>query len=205
VRDVDNEGYHVPLAHPSLQDLYGRDYRDIYFEGGLHASVGYFDKAAARRWSVSQYAKTSKGRGLPAHLDKAWTYYGFFPNSVICFTPEGAYYYHDLPLAPARTLLTGRDYRNPDETRQERLARYLGVRINRDTSQEDQQLSIWSDESMRSSAFDSFHLSDLEWGLKRHHDKLRALLPVMSVYSTPQEQDVAPLNAKLTFATALPS
>ena len=26
VRDVDNEGYHVPMAHPSLQDLYGKNY-----------------------------------------------------------------------------------------------------------------------------------------------------------------------------------
>src|SRR3546814_9502634 len=24
VRDVDNEGYHVPMAHPGLQDLYGQ-------------------------------------------------------------------------------------------------------------------------------------------------------------------------------------
>jgi len=201
VRDVDNEGYHVPLAHPSLQDLYGREYRDIYLEPGLHISAGYFDRSAARRWSVARYVKMSQARNLPAHLDKAWTYYGLFPNSVISFTPEGAYYYHDIPLSPGRTRLTGRDYRNPDETRQERLARYLGVRINRDTSLEDQRLSIWSDESMRSSAFDNFHLSDLEWGLKRHHDKLRSLIPVMSVYSTPPEQDVAGLNAKLSCAT----
>ena len=28
VRDVDNEGYHVAMAHPALQDLYGANYRD---------------------------------------------------------------------------------------------------------------------------------------------------------------------------------
>jgi carnitine monooxygenase subunit len=33
VRDVDNEGYHVPLAHPGLQELYGRTYRDLHLEG----------------------------------------------------------------------------------------------------------------------------------------------------------------------------
>lgn len=198
VRDVDNEGYHVPLAHPSLQDLYGRDYRDIYLDGQLHMAVGYFNAGGARRWSVKEYLKVSDGGPwLPQYLQKSWTYYGLFPNTVIGFSPEGAYFYNDIPLAPNRTRLSGRDYRMPDESRQQRLARYLALRINRDTSQEDQQLSIWSDESMRSSAFDNFHLSDLEWGLRRHHDRLRALLPVMSVYSTPPEGEVVRLNEKL--------
>jgi phenylpropionate dioxygenase-like ring-hydroxylating dioxygenase large terminal subunit len=29
VRDVDNEGYHVPVAHPALFDLYGRHYAPV--------------------------------------------------------------------------------------------------------------------------------------------------------------------------------
>ncbi len=199
VRDVDNEGYHVPIAHPSLQDLYGRDYRDLYLDDQLHVAIGYFNAGGARRWSVQQYMKhTSGGRGLPKHLQNAWTYYGLFPNTVFGFGPEGAIYYQDIPIAPNRTKLTGRDYRNPHETRQERLSRYLSLRINRDTSMEDQQLSIWSDESMRSSAFDNFHLSDLEWGLRRHHDRLRSLLPVVTLYSPPAEEDVSSLNAKLS-------
>jgi phenylpropionate dioxygenase-like ring-hydroxylating dioxygenase large terminal subunit len=201
VRDVDNEGYHVPLAHPSLQDLYGRDYRDIYLDGQLHMAVGYFNDGGARRWSVKEYLKVSDGGpGLPQHLKNSWTYYGLFPNTVISFSPEGAHFYHDIPIAPNRTRLSGRDYRLPEESRKQRLARYLALRINRDTSQEDQQLSIWSDESMRSSAFDNFHLSDLEWGLRRHHDRLRAVLPVMSHYTAPQEAEVASLNAKMTCA-----
>ena len=201
VRDVDNEGYHVPLAHPSLQDLYGRDYRDIYLDGQLHMAIGYFNESGARRYSVREYLKaTDGGSDLPKHLQKSWTYYGLFPNTVIAFAPEGAYFYHDIPLTPFRTRLTGRDYRYPNETRRQRLARYLNLRVNRDTSKEDQQLSIWSDESMRSSAFDNFHLSDLEWGLRRHHDKLRALLPVMSLYSEPAEHEVEALNTKLTCA-----
>jgi phenylpropionate dioxygenase-like ring-hydroxylating dioxygenase large terminal subunit len=202
VRDVDNEGYHVPIAHPSLQDLYGRDYRDIYLDGGLHMSIGYFNEGGARRWSVKQYLKaTDGGSGLSGYMQNAWIYYALFPNTVFAIYPEGASFYHDIPLSPRRTRLTGRDYRHPHETRRQRLARYLTVRINRDTSKEDQQLSIWSDESMRSSAFDGFHLSDLEWGLRRHHDRLRALVPVMSLYTPPAETEVEALNAKLTCAT----
>lgn len=198
VRDVDNEGYHVPLAHPSLQDLYGRDYRDIYLPGGLHVSVGQFGDRPARRWSVKKYTELRPEQDwLAPHLRRAWTYYGLFPNTVFAFTPEGAQYYQDIPLSARRTRLTGRTYRQPGEDRPTRIARYLAARIDRDTSAEDQQLSIWSDESMLSSAFEGFHLSDLEWGLRRHHDALRRLIPVMTLPEAPDEADVAARNAEL--------
>ncbi|MDZ7908525.1 MAG: RHO alpha subunit C-terminal catalytic domain-containing protein [Gemmobacter sp.] len=112
-------------------------------------------------------------------------------------TPEGVQFYHDIPISPGLTRLTGRTYRQPDESRQQRAARYLALRIDRDTSAEDQQLSIWSNESMKSSAFDGFHLSDLEWGLRRHHDGLRALMPVMMRPDAPAEQEIRALNDKL--------
>lgn len=198
VRDVDNEGYHVPLAHPALQELYGRDYRDIHLPGGLHISTGRFGDRPGRKWSVRHYLNLTQPRpGLPARLHRAWTYYGLFPNIVFSFTPEGAQFYHDLPTGPGQTRLTGRIYRYADEGRQQRLARYLAMRIDRDTSAEDQQLSIWSNESMVSSAFDGFHLSDLEWGLRRHHDALRALIPVMTLEDAPPEDRIAALNADL--------
>ncbi len=198
VRDVDNEGYHVPLAHPSLQELYGRDYRDIYLPGGLHVSVGYYGDKPGRKWSVRNYIRHSpEPAHLPPHLRRAWTYYGLFPNIVFAFTPEMVQFYHDLPQSPGVTRLTGRLYRQPDEGRQQRLARYLALRIDRDTSAEDQQLSIWSNESMKSSAFDGFHLSDLEWGLRRHHDGLRRLLPVMTQEIPPPEEAMAARNEEL--------
>jgi hypothetical protein len=75
------------------------------------------------------------------------------------------------------------------------------MRIDRDTSAEDQQLSIWSNESMRSSAFESFHLSDLEWGLRRHHDDLRALIPVMTLDQAPPEDRIAALNQAMMDAS----
>jgi carnitine monooxygenase subunit len=201
VRDVDNEGYHVPLAHPGLQELYGRDYRDLYLPGGLHVSVGYFGDKPGRGWSVRHYVKLAPVQDwLPEHLRRAWTYYGLFPNTVFAFTPEGIQFYHDLPLSPRQTRLTGRVYRQPNETRVTRIARYLAMRIDRDTSAEDQQLSIWSNESMLSSAFEGFHLSDIEWGVRRHHDALRALLPVTRLDKAPPEDAVAARNMELLCA-----
>ncbi len=195
VRDVDNEGYHVALAHPSLQELYGRTYRDLHLDNNLSISIGWFDEGAARSWSVRNYARISPPRDdLPAHLQKAWTYYGLFPNAVIAVTPEGAQFYQDIPVAPGRTLVTGRTYRWPNESRETKLARYLGHRIDRFTSAEDQQLSVWSNESMKSDAFEGFHLSDLEYGLRRHHDGLRRLMPVMTLAEAPSDSRLIAAN-----------
>jgi phenylpropionate dioxygenase-like ring-hydroxylating dioxygenase large terminal subunit len=198
VRDVDNEGYHVALAHPGLQELYGRTYRDLHLGGGLSLSHGRFGDAPGRGWSVRHYLRLSPARpDLPAHLQSAWTYFGLFPNIVFAVTPEGVQFYQDLPLTPGLTRLTGRMYRWPEESRAARTARYLAYRIDRATSVEDRQLSIWSNESMKSSAFEGFHLSDLEYGLRCHHDGLRALMPVMTLADAPPEDRIRALNDEL--------
>jgi phenylpropionate dioxygenase-like ring-hydroxylating dioxygenase large terminal subunit len=203
VRDVDNEGYHVALAHPALQDLYGRSYRDYVHENGLASSYATYGDQPGRLWSVKNYVKLSPLQDwLPERLQRAWNYYGVFPNSVFIFTPESVQFYHDIPLSTGETLLTGRIYRRPNESRQQRIARYLAYRIDRETSAEDQQLSIWSNESMKSTAFEGFHLSDLEYGVRYHHDQLRRLLPVVQSYDAPPEGEVAKANKDLLQAKA---
>ena len=198
VRDVDNEGYHVPMAHPGLQDLYGRTYVDLHLEGGLSLSIGQFGDAPARGWSVKRYNSVAERQDwLPPHLQNSWTYYGLFPNAVSAFTPESAQFYQEIPISPGLSRITGRIYRHPNETRAMRAARYLAYRIDRDTSTEDQQLSIWSNESMKSSAFEGFHLSDLEYGVRRHHDALRELMPIMTLDQAPPETELARLNAEM--------
>jgi phenylpropionate dioxygenase-like ring-hydroxylating dioxygenase large terminal subunit len=198
VRDVDNEGYHVAMAHPALQDLYGRSYRDAYFPGTLAASYATFGDQPGRRWSVKAYVKHAPSQDwLPERLRRNWNYYGVFPNNVLAATPEGMQFYQDIPVGPGRTILTGRTYRHPNEDRATRIARYLAARIDRETSKEDQQLSIWSNESMKSTAFDGFHLSDLEYGVRVHHDKLRQLMPVMREDVAPPEDRISAVNENL--------
>jgi len=203
VRDVDNEGYHVAMAHPALQDLYGSSYYDEPFVGGLCRSFATYNPHAGRRWSVRNYiAIAPDAAHLPAHLRKAWIYYGLFPNAVIAVTPETVQFYQEFPLSTGETLLRGGIYRYREETRQQRAARYLAFRIDRDTQAEDVQLTIWSNESMTSKAFGGFYLSDLEYGVRTHHDHLRAVLPVMNVGEAPDEATMAGLNAQLRAATA---
>ena len=198
VRDVDNEGYHVAMAHPGLQDLYGRTYRDFTLANGLSFSRGFFGDTPGRTWSVRNYTRLSPEQSwLPPHLRTAWTYYGLFPNTVFALTPESVQFYHEIPLTPGLTRTTGRLYRHAHEDRATRVARYLAYRIDRATSDEDQQLSIWSNESMLSSAFEGFHLSDLEYGVRRHHDRLRDLLPVLTLESPPPDAEIAALDQEM--------
>lgn len=198
IRDVDNEGYHVPMAHPALQDLYGASYLDEAFVNGVSRSTAVYNPHAGRRWSVRNYIKIAPEQTwLPEHFRKTWSYFGLFPNAVIAVTPELVQFYQEFPLSVSSTLQRGAVYRRPGESREQKLARYLATRIDRETTKEDRQLTIWSNESMKSSAFEGFHLSDLETAVRSHHDHLRQLLPVVTMETPPSEHLMAETNELL--------
>jgi phenylpropionate dioxygenase-like ring-hydroxylating dioxygenase large terminal subunit len=203
VRDVDNEGYHVPIAHPGLYDLYGRQYVDELPGRGVGRSVGRFDAVKSKRWSVRHY-KTIRPRPSRDLGDEAnnWTYVGMFPNTVFMLYPEMAGYYQEWPLGVGRTVQRGKMYGHPDERRSMRLARYLAQRIERETAREDHQLIVWSCEAMKSSAFAGIILSDHETGVREYHDQLRELMPVFDQEREPAPGTVAKLNEDLKNATA---
>jgi phenylpropionate dioxygenase-like ring-hydroxylating dioxygenase large terminal subunit len=198
IRDVDNESYHVPYSHPGLHELFGGSYREYFLEDGLSVSAGWFDELPRKRWSVRNYTKLSpERRDLPEYLQKAWTYFMLFPNQVFAVTPEGMQFYHDLPESAELTRLTGRIYRWANETRECRLARYLSYRIDRETTNEDRNLTVWSNTAMRSSGFEGYYLSDLEFGVRRFHDQLRAALPAMKFDSPPTKDHMPERNRLL--------
>ena len=201
VRDVDNEGYHVAMAHPALQDLYGSSYEDGPYVAGVSRTEGRYTPSKGRRWAVREYKKLSKpAPDLPENLHRKWLYYGIFPNAVIAITPETSMFYQEFPIGLSRSIIRSGVYRTPDEDRQQRAARYLASRIDRETFAEDTQLTIWSNDSMATDAFEGFYLSDLEYGVRTHHDHLRAVLPIYNVEEAPKEDEVKALNAQLSGA-----
>jgi carnitine monooxygenase subunit len=198
VRDVDNEGYHVAMAHPALQDLYGSAYYDEPLVNGVNRSHGGYNEGRGRRWSVRHYRKIAPvATHLPEDQRSAWVYFGMFPNSVFVFMPEAVQFYQEFPISVNQTIIRGAAYRHPQETRAQKLSRYLRARIDRDTTAEDIRLSVWSNEALESDDFEGFYLSDLEYGLKAHHDTVRRLLPVARVHERPAEEEVAALNARM--------
>ena len=198
VRDVDNEGYHVPVAHPSLQDLYGPNYYDEPLLDGTTRSLGEFTERPGRLWSVRHYKRILPERaGLPPANRRAWLYVGLFPNTVIAFYPDSALFSQESPVTARRTVQRGATYRYRDESRELRLARYLSGRIDRYTGREDTQLIEWTWEAMESSAFDGIILSDREYLVRSYHDALRVAVPVVTLDRAPARGTVAETNARM--------
>ncbi len=198
VRDVDNEGYHVPMAHPALQELYGKHYYDEPLENGVARSFARFDEETGRLWSVRNYKKLlPDAEHLPVSHKRAWLYLGIFPNAVLSLYPEGIDFYQEYPTGAGQTVLRGAGYKLPNEDRQTRLARYLSSRINRDTAAEDVRLTIWSYEAAQSSGYDGIILSDLEYGVKSYHDELRRLMPVLQSETEPEPGTLHAVNSSM--------
>jgi phenylpropionate dioxygenase-like ring-hydroxylating dioxygenase large terminal subunit len=198
VRDVDNEGYHVAMAHPGLQDLYGHGYLDEPFREGASRSFARFNPGPGKLWSVRHYkAILPEATWLPESHRRAWLYLGLFPNTVIALYPDSVLFYQEFPQGVGNARLRGAIYRRPDETRELRLARYLSGRIDTDTAAEDRMLTIWSCEATRSSGYDGIILSDLEYGVRTYHDHLRAVLPVINLEDEPKPGTLAARNAEL--------
>lgn len=195
VRDVDNEGYHVPVAHPALHDLYGNAYADETVGFGVTRSRGTFNDGASRYWSVRNYKKALPNMNhLPEERRRTWYYYGLFPNLVIMLYPDLIGFYQEFPVTVDRTIQRFAYYALPDSRRETRVSRYLGSRIDRITGMEDTQLISWSWEAMQSSGFRGVILSDLESGVRAHHDTLRAVLPVTRLDKAPPEGELLRVN-----------
>ncbi len=205
VRDVDNEGYHVPMAHPGLQDLYGHTYFDEPWQDGTTRSFASLRDESIRLWSVRAYNNILPEIDyLPESHRRAWLYIGMFPNLVLYFYPDSMGFYQEYPLATCQTVIRSSSYAIPlsdhgDATfnRRIRASQYLSQRIDSDTSAEDVQLTVWSNEAAHSSGFQGFILSDLEYGVKQYHDQLRAVMPVLRQSEPPESGRLESINNKL--------
>ena len=140
VRDVDNEGYHVPMAHPGLQDLYGQTYFDEPWRDGTSRSFAELGADEGKLWSVRHYKKLlPEVNHLPQTHRRAWFYIGMFPNAVLYFYPDSMGFYQEFPIDVSHTRLRGKTYVLPDglhdfagdnrSLRCLRAARYLNRRI----------------------------------------------------------------------------
>ena len=117
-----------------------------------------------------------------------------FPNFVLGFYPDSMIFYQEIPYSVKEAAIRGAIYKRKDEDRTMRLARYLSERIDATAVVEDKQLSILSYEAMKSSAFEGVILSDLEYGVRTHHDALREVLPVMRHEKEPSQGTIFDIN-----------
>jgi phenylpropionate dioxygenase-like ring-hydroxylating dioxygenase large terminal subunit len=203
VRDVDNEGYHVPVAHPALQDLYGNGYIDENMGFGVTRSKGVFNDGRDRYWSVRNYKKfLPEMAHLPEANRRVWYYYGLFPNLVIMLYPDMVGFYQEVPVSVDKTIQRFSYYALDDDRRETKISRYLAKRIDELTGMEDTQLIAWSFEALQSSGYKGLILSDLESGVRYYHDMLRQVVPVVELAQPPGPGLMAETNRVMR--TAIP-
>ena len=188
--DVDNEGYHVPVGHPALDSLYGKDYRDVVVNEFVTASYGTVEQGSSH-WSVGRYQKLLPVFDhLPEERQRVWAYYGLFPNQVITLYPEMIEFYQTLPRDAGRTMVRGRAYALPDTRREVRAVRYLNGRINAEASREDERYFRWLGAAMHSSVFPRDRLSTIEAGVANFHEQVKRALPIA-------RQEIEPSDGEL--------
>ncbi len=196
--DIDNEGYHVPTGHPTLQQLYGNSYVDTYLSG-IPISKGRFNERIGSLWSVRNYRNLMpRFEHLSEERQNLWLYIGVFPNLVLAMYPELMEIYMTVPRTPTHTEVIGKCYALPDNRRGMEALRYLNRRINMTTAGEDYFYMNAMQEGMRSSAFPKWTLSQTaETGIRAYHHAIQAHLPVARLESKPLGGTLSIVNDEL--------
>lgn len=197
IHDIDNEGYHVPIGHPSLQQLYGQSYEDR-IEDDLPISDAVISEKPASLWSVRHYQKVlPRFDHLPEHRQKSWWYIGLFPNAVIALYPDMVEYYMTIPVSVNETRYLGCQFGLRDDRRETQAARYLNTRINATTETEDESFVRDMQNGMRSSVFPEPVLSSVELGVKHFHQRIQSYFPVARLRDEPAAGTVREVNRVL--------
>jgi len=198
VLDIDNEGYHVPIGHPELFDLVGASYVDQPLAGGLTRACGSFKERRLKLERNRDYVDALPDNSyLPESHQHLWIYWGMFPGFVLTLFPDQIEIYQIYPTGYQQSVMAGVTYALPDKRASMQRARELNREINMDVGDEDINLIRWAAEGMRSSAFDAVLLSDLELGVAAFQNKLRELLPVVSLEEAPTDGSLSEANERL--------
>ncbi len=198
VLDIDNEGYHVPIGHPELFDLVGATYTDQLVVGGLNRSFGFINERKHRLQRNRDYvAALPQESYLPDSHKNLWIYWGLFPGFVLTLFPDQIEIYQIYPTGNQQSVMAGVTYALADDRPEMQRARALNRDINMDVGDEDIRLIEWAAEGMRSNAFDGLVLSDLELGVASFQNRLRELLPVVTLEQEPASGSLPAVNARM--------
>ncbi len=197
--DIDNEGYHVPIGHPSLNQLYGQDYVDTFI-GEIPISYGRFNDRNASLWSVRNYRKLlPEFENLSHEYNNLWMYFGVFPNLVFGLYPDMMEVYMTIPKSLTETEIISRVYALPDERPGMKAVRYLNRRINKMTDEEDRAYTITIQECLKSSAYPDWNLHNAaETGVGAYHNAIQRRLPVAKLRNEPPVGAVRQLNQRMS-------
>ena len=176
-----------PSVIPSCLTWLVQTYTDQPLEGGLSRSYGVINQRKHRLQRNRDYVAALPAESyLPESHQNLWIYWGLFPGFVLTLFPDQIDIYQIYPTGNQQSVMAGVTYALPDDRADMQKARELNRHINMDVGDEDIQLIEWAAEGMRSSAFDGVLLSDLELGIGSFQNRLREVLPVVTLDQEPE-------------------
>ena len=177
VADNYSDGLHIPVAHPGLTRLFGRDYA---VEAGPHVdrmTGDLIDRPSANPSERAYQHFLPRVAHLPEPSQRRWLYLKLWPNVAFDIYPDQVDFMQFLPVSPTETLIREIGYVLPDERREMRAARYLNWRINRRVNEEDTALIARVQKGMQSPSYVPGPLGRSEVSLRSFARRLRRLIP----------------------------
>ena len=177
IADNYSDHLHIPVGHPGLSRLFGRNY---WIEAKDHVDKmegDLIDKPSADPIERAYQHFLPAVDHLPASHQRKWLYYKLFPNVAFDIYPDQVDFMQFLPVSATETVIREISYALPDERREMRAARYLNWMINRRVNAEDTELITRVQLGMQSPSYIPGPLGTSEVCLRSFAKKLRRMIP----------------------------
>jgi len=177
IADNYSDGLHIPVGHPGLTRLFGRNY---HIEASIHVDKMEGDLVEKESSNPSERAYQRllpRVDHLPESHQRKWLYFKLFPNVAFDIYPDQVDFMQSLPLSATETVIREISYALPDDRREMRAARHLNWRINRRVNAEDTELITRVQLGMQSTTYKAGPLGASEVCLRGFAQKLRKLIP----------------------------
>ena len=177
IADNYSDGLHIPVGHPGLTRLFGRNYR---IEANAHVDRmegDLIEKDSSNPSERAYQRLLPRVEHLPDSHQRKWLYYKLFPNVAFDIYPDQVDFMQFLPVSSTETVIREISYALPDERRVMRAARHLNWRINRRVNAEDTELINRVQLGMQSPSYKPGPLGTSEVCLRSFAQKLRKLIP----------------------------
>jgi carnitine monooxygenase subunit len=191
IADNYSDHLHIPVGHPGLTRLFGRNYR-IEAQAHVDRMEGdLIEKESANPSERAYQRYLPRVEHLPESHQRKWLYYKLFPNVAFDIYPDQVDFMQFLPVSATETVIREISYALPDADmpekwrREMRAARHLNWRINRRVNAEDTELITRVQLGMQSPAYVAGPLGTSEVCLRSFARKLRRLIPEARLERSP--------------------
>ena len=190
------EGYHVAIGHPGLNQMMDSQY-EVHSDVALGTSFASHRFKAEPAGEPDEFTYMSLRPAAP-HLTgdhgQRVSYLSLFPLVNIGLQPDSVHYYLFQPLGPGRAAYRTVSFALPNASRQAQAAQAAIGRVWEQVVSEDNRLTRSVQQGLEGTAYQYGFLSPRETGVRAFRDWMRARLPIVRREVRPALAEPLPLN-----------